>query len=99
MPKKIEAAKLVNNKIAEYSRELPAFLLGDFNLNMDSSAYPYLINQLAKPLTDAYTEFHAGTGLPESIDTFNGISSDFNFTSNRIDMIFTTTDITIQNIT
>ena len=86
-----EGAKLVARKITEMCGNEPAFVTGDFNVDQTNEAYRTIIN--TGVLQDSYTlaeKKFATTG------TFNSFDSNL-FTESRIDHIFVTKHVVVNN--
>ena len=86
-----EGAKLIAKKITEMCGKEPAFVTGDFNVDQDNEAYRTIIN--TGVLEDSYElaeKKFATTG------TFNSFDSNL-FTESRIDHIFVTEHVTVNN--
>jgi endonuclease/exonuclease/phosphatase family metal-dependent hydrolase len=79
---RVESAFLVQKKMVELGKDLPAILTGDFNVDQTSSSYQALVSKGV--LVDAYEKAdirYVTNG------TFNGYHTD-GFTTSRIDHIF-----------
>jgi endonuclease/exonuclease/phosphatase family metal-dependent hydrolase len=86
-----EGAKLIAKKITEMCGKEPAFVTGDFNVDQHNEAYRTIIN--TGVLEDSYElaeKKFATTG------TFNSFDSNL-FTESRIDHIFVTEHVTVNN--
>lgn len=86
-----EGAKLIAKKITEMCGKEPAFVSGDFNVDQHNEAYRTIIN--TGVLEDSYElaeKKFATTG------TFNSFDSNL-FTESRIDHIFVTEHVTVNN--
>lgn len=86
-----EGAKLIARKITEMCGKEPAFVTGDFNVDQHNEAYRTIIN--TGVLEDSYElaeKKFATTG------TFNSFDSNL-FTESRIDHIFVTEHVTVNN--
>lgn len=86
-----EGAKLIAKKITEMCGKEPAFVTGDFNVDQHNEAYRTIINTgvLEDSFELAEKKF-ATTG------TFNSFDSNL-FTESRIDHIFVTEHVTVNN--
>ena len=86
-----EGAKLIAKKITEMCGKEPAFVTGDFNVDQHNEAYRTIID--TGVLEDSYElaeKKFATTG------TFNSFDSNL-FTESRIDHIFVTEHVTVNN--
>ena len=86
-----EGAKLIAKKITEMCGKEPAFVSGDFNVDQHNEAYRTILN--TGILYDSYEvadKKFATTG------TFNSFDSNL-FTESRIDHIFVTEHVTVNN--
>ncbi len=86
-----EGAKLIAKKITEMCGKEPAFVTGDFNVDQHNEAYRTILN--TGILYDSYEvadKKYATTG------TFNSFNSNL-FTESRIDHIFVTEHVTVNN--
>lgn len=86
-----EGAKLIAKKITEMCGKEPAFVTGDFNVDQHNEAYRTILN--TGILYDSYEvadKKFATTG------TFNSFDSNL-FTESRIDHIFVTEHVTVNN--
>lgn len=86
-----EGAKLIAKKITEMCGKEPAFVTGDFNVDQHNEAYRTILN--TGILYDSYEvadKKYATTG------TFNSFNSNL-YTESRIDHIFVTEHVTVNN--
>ncbi len=86
-----EGAKLIAKKITEMCGKEPAFVTGDFNVDQHNEAYRTILN--TGILYDSYEvadKKFATTG------TFNSFNSNL-YTESRIDHIFVTEHVTVNN--
>lgn len=90
-----QANVMLNERIAEYSGDIPTIVAGDFNLNTSMTYWDLLENYGDKPLRSAYHLVH-GPG-----DHYNTTFSGFDpatstHTSYMIDFIFVSSDVLIM---
>ncbi|MBN2155287.1 MAG: endonuclease/exonuclease/phosphatase family protein [Candidatus Lokiarchaeota archaeon] len=86
-----KANVLLNERVAEYSGDVPVIVAGDFNYNSSMSGWNFMENYGSKPLKSAYHLVN-GPG-PHLIDTFNGFELTYDSPTNMIDFIFVSSDI------
>lgn len=87
---RIESAKLVRKKIAEIGKGATAFVTGDFNVDQTHNSYATMTEN--NELKDSFTTadfVYAPNG------TFNSYQTD-GFTTSRIDHIFVTPDVVVD---
>jgi endonuclease/exonuclease/phosphatase family metal-dependent hydrolase len=87
-----QASKLIQNKIVEYTANLPVLLMGDFNMHTTNSGFQYLEHYGEKPLLDSFRLANGGTApyWASSNDGFKPTN-----TQDRIDFIFISSDISV----
>ncbi|MCM1348357.1 MAG: endonuclease/exonuclease/phosphatase family protein [Firmicutes bacterium] len=87
---RVEAAKLVKQKISEVAGDAPAIVTGDFNVDQTHESYRTMLGN--GDMLDSYNEAiirYAPNG------TFNSYHTD-DFTTSRIDHVFVTPGVTIN---
>ncbi|MHA1719050.1 MAG: endonuclease/exonuclease/phosphatase family protein [Promethearchaeota archaeon] len=92
-----KSAALINEKIAQLTKDLPTILMGDFNMENTSLAFSYLEEYGDKPLHDSLKEFNNGT-VPFDYTTneFRPLSPELE--KKRIDYIFLSSSIVAENV-
>ena len=89
-----KANEMLNERIAEYSGDVPTIVAGDFNLNTSMSGWGLLEGAGSKPLNSSY---HLANGWAHyNISTFNGFDpATMDHDSAMIDFIFVSSGITV----
>ena len=86
-----EGAKLIAKKITEMCGKEPAFVTGDFNVDQHNEAYRTILN------TDIlYDSYEVADKKYATTGTFNSFNSNL-YTESRIDHIFVTEHVTVNN--
>ncbi|WP_371804040.1 endonuclease/exonuclease/phosphatase family protein [Candidatus Lokiarchaeum ossiferum] len=88
------ASRLLNDKLAQVSQDVPLILGGDFNANVSMAGFEYLENYGDKPLHSSYSDIY-GPG-PHELQTYNGFSDSKDDPKNMIDYIFVSEAITVH---
>jgi endonuclease/exonuclease/phosphatase family metal-dependent hydrolase len=90
-----KANVMLNERIAEYSGDIPTIVAGDFNLNTSMSYWNLLENYGTKPLQSAYNIVHGPP--PHYNTTFSGFDpATSTHTSFMIDFIFVSADVSVS---
>ncbi len=88
------ASELIVSRVEDLSGELPAFVMGDFNFNEGSTSFPIMKSSEKKTLRDAYSDIHGPA--PHNISTTNSFNADFTNRPHKIDYIFVSEEVTVQ---
>ena len=88
---RVESVLLVQRKMKELGLDLPTFLTGDFNVDQNHDMYSVLSS--SEFLSDS---FHTAEFVYAPNGTFNSYTTD-GYTDSRIDHIFVTADIDVEN--
>ena len=86
---------LLNERIVQYSGNVPVIIGGDFNYNSSMSGWELMENYGTKPLQSAYHIIH-GIG-PHLIDTTNSFDLTYDSPTNMIDFFFVSADVTVTS--
>ncbi len=90
-----QANVMLNERIAEYSGDIPTIVAGDFNLNTSMTYWDLLENYGEKPLGSAYHLVHGpGDHYNTTFSGFDPASS--THTSYMIDFIFVSSDVLVM---
>lgn len=90
-----KSVELILERIAQYAGNLPVFLLGDFNMVNTTASYQDLTSDGSVMLNDAFKVANNGTAPLDY--SFNGFSTETPEELKRIDYIFISGGITVNN--